>query len=246
MESVTKINNDIYHSYGDRWYNAYDDPIALLRAENEVKLPWIFERISREYPDGCEVLDVGCGAGFLCNELAARGLNVSGIDIAEDSLEVARNHDETDSVNYFQGDAYNLPFHDESFDVVTNLDFLEHVDHPEDIIKECARVLKPGGLFFFHTFNRNLISHALVIKAVELLVKNTPKDMHVIDLFIKPSELKDYCTIAGIEVLEMTGIRPKIRSVPLKNLFTGIVPESMEFTLTKSLKLSYMGVGRKI
>ena len=121
----------------------------------------------------------------------------------------------------------------------------EHVDRPADVIKEFSRVLKPGGLFFFHTFNRNPISHFVVIKLVEWLVKNTPKHMHVIELFIKPAELKKYCSDAGLNAHEMTGIRPVFSSIPISRLFSGVVPEGLKFCLTKSLQLSYLGVARK-
>src|SRR5690606_17460525 len=189
METSSKINNEIYDSLGERWYTAYDDPIALLRAENRVKLPWIVERIIMHKIENPLILDVGCGAGFLCNELSEKGYRVKGIDLSRESLAIARQYDKTKLVEYQIADAYKLPFQANSFDVITCLDFLEHVDRPHEVIREISRVLKPGGLFFFHTFNRNILSWLLIIKAVELLVKNTPKDMHVIDLFIKPSEL---------------------------------------------------------
>lgn len=240
---MAKINNQIYESYGSRWYEAQDDPIALLRAENELKLPWIYQRI-REKFSAPLVLDIGCGAGFLSNGLAKNGLNVTGIDMSPDSLRVAAHYDETKSVNYIEGDAYHLPFAPNSFDAITCMDFLEHVEKPLEIIKECARVLRPNGLFFFHTFNRNFLSWLIVIKGVEFLIKNTPKDMHVIELFIKPEELKEYCREAGIRTVEMVGMRPKFSSIPIKNYFSGVVPKSLKFKFTSSLALSYMGVGQ--
>lgn len=245
MNNSSKINNDIYDDYGTRWYTAYDDPIALLRAENRVKLPWIHERIIAHNLNSPHILDVGCGAGFLCNELALKGYQVSGIDLSTESLKVARQYDRTRSVDYQIADAYQLPFADHTMDVVTCLDFLEHVEKPEEIIKECARVLKPNGLFFFHTFSRNFLSWLLVIKAIELLVKNTPKDMHVIELFIKPQELELYCKNAEINVMEMTGLRPKFSTIPISAYFSGVVPESLEFQMTPSLLLSYLGMGIK-
>lgn len=245
MAQATKINNEIYEVYGERWYSAYDDPIALLRAENKLKVPWIYERISKLPVRDPKILDVGCGAGFLCNAFAEKGLTVTGLDSSSESLRIASLHDHTARVHYKTGDAYHLPFDDESMDVITCLDFLEHVEKPDLVIKECARVLRPNGLFFFHTFNRNFLSWLLVIKAIEFLVKNTPKDMHVIELFITPKELKQYCLNVGIEVQEIVGLRPKFSTIPLKSYFSGIVPPSLEFTLTSSLMLSYMGMATK-
>jgi 2-polyprenyl-6-hydroxyphenyl methylase/3-demethylubiquinone-9 3-methyltransferase len=245
MAQVSKINNEIYEHYGERWYKAYDDPIALLRAENRVELPWILERIKVFQGSDPKILDVGCGAGFLCNGLAEKGYRVSGLDNSPESLRVAKLYDHTSSVDYKVGDAYHLPFADASMDVVTCLDFLEHVDRPQDVIKECSRVLRPNGLFFFHTFNRNFMSWLLVIKAIEYMVKNTPKNMHVIELFITPEEMKKYCLNAGMKVKEMTGMRPKFSTIPIGNIFSGVVPESLEFTLTNSILLDYLGMAVK-
>lgn len=245
---MQKINNEVYNNYGDRWYTADDDPVALLRAESKAKNPWIIEKIKSHHSlsEVTKVLDVGCGAGFLTNDLARVGLHVTGVDLSAESLNVAKKYDATKKVQYLMADAYQLPFADKSFEVVTALDFLEHVERPQEIIKEFSRVLKPGGIFIFHTFNRNLLSYFIIIKLVEWLVKNTPKNMHVINLFIKPSELKQYSLNANMKVISLVGLRPVLSSIPFKNFFSGIVPKSLEFTYTKSLFLSYMGMAVKI
>jgi 2-polyprenyl-6-hydroxyphenyl methylase/3-demethylubiquinone-9 3-methyltransferase len=240
-----EVDNSIYDSYGDRWYTAFDDPVALLRAETRVKLPWVQERVQRQFGLQGKLLDVGCGGGFLSNGLSAAGLQVTGLDIAADSLEVAKRWDKSGKVEYITGDAYLLPFADSTFDAVTSMDFLEHVDNPARSIQECARVLKPGGLFFYHTFNRNFLAGLLVIRAVEFLVKNTPKHMHVLRLFLKPGEVKAFCKQNGLEVQEVTGLRPRFSTIPLKSYFSGVVPASLEFQLTRSTLLSYMGCARK-
>jgi 2-polyprenyl-6-hydroxyphenyl methylase/3-demethylubiquinone-9 3-methyltransferase len=239
---MAQIDNSVYETLGDRWYNAWDDPVALLRAEGRIKHQWIEEKIlSRFGEEKVSLLDVGCGAGFLTNDLAEKGYRVTGVDNSPESLRVARAHDKSRMAEYIEADALHLPFPDKSFDVVTCMDFLEHVNAPKSYIAEIGRVLKPGGMFFFHTFNRNVVSWFFVIKCVEWLVKNTPKNMHVIELFIKPSELERFCEEAGMRTQEMTGIRPVFSSIPLKSLFTGVVPPEMRFQLTKSLLLSYMG-----
>lgn len=244
---MEKVNNDIYDTYGDRWYEADDDPVALLRAESKTKTPWILTKIAKQgllNPE-TKVLDVGCGAGFLSNELALQNLNVTGVDLSADSLCVAARYDKTKKVIYRVADAYYLPFEDKSFDVVTAMDFLEHVDRPGDVIKEFSRVLKPNGLFIFHTFNRNLLAYFIIIKFVEWFVKNTPKNMHVLHLFIKPSELKKYCLRAAMQPDEMIGIKPVFSTIPLRNIFSGIVPKTLRFELTQNLMLSYMGYAIK-
>jgi len=242
-----KVNNTIYDHYGVKWYTAYDDPVALLRAESKVKIPWVIKKIKKHYCNisTLQVLDVGCGGGFLSNALAKHGFNVTAVDLSAESLRVAAEHDETKSVKYLTADAYSLPFAEATFDVITAMDFLEHIENPQEIIKEFSRKLKPGGLFIFHTFNRNFIAALVIIKAVEILVKNTPKNLHVLRLFIKPEELKQYCNQCNLTVLEMTGIKPVFSSIPLKNIFSGVVPKELCFELTPSLKLSYMGYAEK-
>jgi len=240
---LEKVNNDIYNLYGDRWYTAFDDPVALLRAESKTKLPWIINKLRSHdlLKPTTKILDVGCGAGFLSNELAKLNLDITGVDLSEDSLRVAMKFDQTKTVKYKTADAYHLPFPENTFDVLTAMDFLEHVENPGDIIKEFSRVLKTGGIFIFHTFNRNPIAYFVVIKLVEWLVKNTPKHMHIIRLFIKPAELAKYCQDAGMSVEAMTGIKPVFSSIPISHIFSGVVPETLRFELTKSLLLSYMG-----
>lgn len=243
---MAQIDNTIYDTLGERWYEAWDDPVALLRAEGRIKHAWIADKIRAHFGDKkISILDVGCGAGFLTNEFAKKGYAVTGLDNSPDSLRVARNYDKSGSVTYIEGDALHLPFPDQSFDVVTCMDFLEHVKAPKIYIAEAGRVLKPGGVFFFHTFNRNVVSWFLIIKCVEWLVKNTPKNMHVIELFIKPSELEKFCEEAGMKTLEMTGIKPVFSSIPPRSLFTGVVPPDLRFELTDSLLLSYLGYALK-
>ncbi|HEX4950488.1 MAG TPA: bifunctional 2-polyprenyl-6-hydroxyphenol methylase/3-demethylubiquinol 3-O-methyltransferase UbiG [Blastocatellia bacterium] len=243
--SINQVNNDIYHHLGERWYHAKDDPVALLRAEGRARNPWVAEEIRRAFPHA-KVLDIGCGAGFLTNELAQCGFDVTGLDASEQSLAVASRYDQTGRVHYQHGDAYHLPYADGSFAVVCAMDFLEHVEDPARVVAEAARVLQPGGLFFFHTFNRNLISWLICIKGVEWFVKNTPRDLHVHRLFIKPAELQAMCERAGMNVVKMRGSGPVIaRRAFWKLLATGHVDDDFQFKFSNSTLLAYIGVARK-
>jgi len=233
------INNSYYDQLADKWYSAHDDPIALLRAETREKLRWALPLLNNAKAQS--VLDVGCGGGFATNFLARLDFQVSGIDFSEPTLSVARRMDATKSVNYVQGDAYQLPFVDGQFDAVLAFDFLEHVSDPQKIVQEVARVLKPGGQFLFHTFNRSFLAWLIVIKGVEWFVKNTPKDLHTIKMFIKPEELNHFCSLQGLSVQQWTGLRPKLNKEFWKMLATKEVPEQFEFRQTKSKLISYCG-----
>jgi 2-polyprenyl-6-hydroxyphenyl methylase / 3-demethylubiquinone-9 3-methyltransferase len=239
------IDNAIYDRLGERWYGANDDPVALLRAEARLRNPWVEARIARELGADARVLDVGCGGGFLANHLARAGLRVTGLDASAEALEVARRHDVTRAVTYVRGDGYALPFEEATFDAVCAMDFLEHVDDPGRVVSEAARVLRPGGLFFFHTFNRSVSSWLVVIKGVEWFVKNTPRDLHVLELFVKPSELRWACDASGLEVVELVGVRPALDRAFFSMLATRVVPEDFAFVHTKSLACGYSGCARR-
>lgn len=192
------------------------------------------------------VLDIGCGGGFLTNPLAQAGFRVTGIDQAQDSLDVARAHDSTGQVDYRVADALHLPFADASFDAVCAMDFLEHVNNQAECIREAANVLRPGGLFFFSTFERNPLAWLLAIKAVVWLVKNTPTNFHIYRLFLKKSEVERMCREADLEVKKIRGLSPQIFSkAGLQILFTGSVPEDFEFRFTRSALVGYIGYAVK-
>jgi 2-polyprenyl-6-hydroxyphenyl methylase/3-demethylubiquinone-9 3-methyltransferase len=240
------VNNDIYLALGEHWYANEESPVGLLRAESKLNNPWIGAHLEEAFGDrACRVLDVGCGAGFLSNDLALRGRAVTGIDIAADALAVAHAHDATGRVRYVEGDALALPFEDGSFEAVCAMDFLEHVESPERAIAEASRVLVPGGLFFFHTFNRNLLSWLVIIKGVEWFVLNAPDHMHVLRLFLKPGEIRAACAEHGLEEPNLVGVRPRLTRPFWKMLATGRVANDFAFTFTRSTHLAYSGFARK-
>ncbi len=250
------VDNTIYEALGERWYDADDDPVALLRAEARLRNPWVSEVIARDRASAAgasgtaapaRVLDIGCGAGFLTNALAREGHHVTGLDASPASLAVAGSHDRTGTVRYVNADALALPFPDASFDAVCAMDFLEHVEDPARVVAEAARVLAPGGLFFFHTFNRNPLAWLVVIKAVEIFVRNVPDDMHVLRLFVKPSELRAMSAAVGLEVDEIRGSGPDpLHGAFWKMVATGRVSPDFRFRFTRSTLLGYTGYAHKV
>lgn len=252
------VNNAFYDDLGERWLHAQDDPVALLRAEGVAKQAWVLEQLRKRtggssgIPEGrgtpgsspLKILDVGCGAGFLARALRAEGHDVHALDESLPSLRVSQGEDA--SVRYARGDALKLPYRGGVFDAVTSMDFLEHVEDPAGAIREAARVLRPGGLFFFHTFNRNPLAWLIIIKSVEWFVRNTPEHMHVLRLFIKPRELAGFCRAAGMDPFAWTGVCPDfLRGAFWKMLATRAVPRDFRFVRTRSLALSYLGAAEK-
>lgn len=246
MKKKDQINNQFYDELHHEWYEREDHPIALLRQENKGRNPWISSVLKEKFPGTrLKVLDIGCGGGLLTNHLA-HDHEVTGLDLSLESLEIAKKFDPSSRVKYLHADALYLPFENESFDVVIAMDLLEHVEDPKKVIAEASRVLKKGGLFFFHTFNRNLLSYLLIIKGVDWFVPNAPKNMHVYDLFIKPKELKSWLSEFSLEVLDLKGFVPKIFSKGiLELLFQRRIKENFQFQFSPSLLTGYVGFSEK-
>ena len=171
---------------------------------------------------------------------------MTGIDIAADALAVAHAHDASGRVRYVEGDALALPFDDGSFDAVCAMDLLEHLESPERAIAEASRVLAPGGLFFFHTFNRNLLSWLVIIEGVERFVRNTPEHMHVLRLFLKPEQVRAACAGARPRSAAARRRTPQADAGRSGGCWSPVgSPSDFAFTFTRSTRLAYTGVARK-
>jgi 2-polyprenyl-6-hydroxyphenyl methylase/3-demethylubiquinone-9 3-methyltransferase len=249
--ATAAVNNEIYRSLGERWYEAQADPVALLRAEARLHAPWIARTArARLGKRALQVLDLGCGGGFIANDLARRDarFHVLGVDRAREALDVAADHDTTGRVRWLAADARALPLASGTFDVVCAMDFLEHVEPVSAVIAEVSRLLRPGGLFFFHTFDRSWLAWLVVIQGVSLFVHNAPKDLHVYQAFIRPHELVAACRAKGLRVGEeqLRGSAPTPLAALLRLAMTGVVPRELEFRFTRTTSLGYSGVAEKV
>jgi 2-polyprenyl-6-hydroxyphenyl methylase/3-demethylubiquinone-9 3-methyltransferase len=177
-----------------------------LHQINELRLEYIGARATLASQ---RVLDVGCGGGLLAEGLAARGARVTAIDMAPENIAAARDHAAGSelSIDYRCVDveelATGMPH---QFDVVTCLEMLEHVPEPDRIVTACATALRPGGVAFFSTINRNLKSFVLAIVGAEYVLGLLPRGTHEYARLIRPAELATWCRTAGLELMELTGL----------------------------------------
>ncbi|MES2918919.1 MAG: bifunctional 2-polyprenyl-6-hydroxyphenol methylase/3-demethylubiquinol 3-O-methyltransferase UbiG [Pseudomonadota bacterium] len=194
-----------FEALASRWWDPQSE-FKPLHEINPLRLNWIDERTGLQ---GKTVLDVGCGGGILSESMARRGASVTGIDLGEAPLSVARLHllESGQQVDYRRIPVEQLAAErPASFDVVTCLEMLEHVPDPAAIVKACHDLVKPGGQVFFSTINRNPKAYAFAILGAEYLLRMLPRGTHEYSKFIRPSELATWVRGAGLDLGDMTGL----------------------------------------
>lgn len=194
--------------FGDlahRWWDPNSE-FKPLHDINPLRLDWMDRAVGLA---GKQILDVGCGGGLLSEGMAARGAKVTGIDLSDKPLGVARLHllESGLQVDYRKISAEELATEiPGTFDVVACMEMLEHVPNPASTIAACARLVKPGGTVFFSTLNRNPKAYLLAVIGAEYVLGLLPKGTHEYAKFIKPSELVRWARQAGLEPDETIGM----------------------------------------
>lgn len=194
-----------FEALASRWWDPKSE-FKPLHEINPLRLNFIDARAGLA---GKQVLDVGCGGGILSESMAHRGARVTGIDLGEAPLGVARLHAEESgvSVDYqnisVEALAAQTPGH---FDVVTCMEMLEHVPDPASVIRACCALVRPGGYVFFSTLNRTPKSYAFAILGAEYVLRLLPRGTHDYAKFIRPSEMAAWSRQVGLEVREQTGL----------------------------------------
>lgn len=208
MPSHTNVDpNEIrkFEELASRWWDKNSE-FKPLHDINPLRANWI-DNIAPVAEK--KVLDVGCGGGILSESLAQRGAEVTGIDMGEAPLGVARLHQLESglSINYQKSTAEDFAKkHENTFDIVTCLEMLEHVPDPSSVINACSKMVKPGGTVFFSTINRNPKAFLLAIVGAEYILRMLPRGTHEYSKFIKPSELANWSREANLQVNQMTGL----------------------------------------
>lgn len=215
--NVDPAEIDKFQALASRWWDP-DSEFAPLHQINPLRVDYIDRQCGGL--DGKLVLDIGCGGGLLCEAMASRGARVTGIDLAEKSLQVARLHlhESGLEVDYQHASAEDFAADsDTRYDVVTCLEMLEHVPDPGSIVHAAATLLKPGGRLVLSTINRNPKAFALAIVGAEYLLRLLPRGTHTYRKFIKPSELARSLRAEGMHIEDLTGMTydPLTRSYAL-------------------------------
>ncbi len=207
MSNVDFNEVDKFAQLASRWWDK-DSEFKPLHDINPLRLKYIKEQVSEPLKDK-KILDVGCGGGILSEAMALEGANVTGIDMAEAGLEVAKLHLLESELNI---DYHKIPVeefaeqHPGSFDLVTCLEMLEHVPDPSSIIKACAKLVKPKGQVFFSTINRNTKSYLFAIIGAEYILKLLPQGTHDFDKFIQPAEMDEWARESSLALKSMIGM----------------------------------------
>lgn len=178
------------------------------------------------------VLDVGCGGGVLAEAMARRGADVTGLDVESAAIAAAKLHatQERIVINYCCQPIE--VFDAEAFDIITCMEMLEHVQNPQLVIDNCARLLKPGGYLFLSTINRTLSAYLGAIVMAEYVLKLLPRLTHDFDKLIKPSELADMTRAAGLETFSLQGLAYN--------------PLTRQATMNDSVAINYLMACQKI
>jgi 2-polyprenyl-6-hydroxyphenyl methylase/3-demethylubiquinone-9 3-methyltransferase len=205
MSNVDATEIDKFSELAHRWWDPNSE-FKPLHDINPLRLDWIDQHAAIA---GKKVIDVGCGGGILSESMAERGADVTGIDLGEKALKVARLHllESGRKVDYRHVAAEDMAAQNPAaFDVVTCMEMLEHVPSPASIVQACAQLVRPGGWVFFSTLNRNLKSYAFAVLAAEYLLNMLPKGTHDYAKFITPAELAGFARDAGLEVVDLVGM----------------------------------------
>jgi 2-polyprenyl-6-hydroxyphenyl methylase/3-demethylubiquinone-9 3-methyltransferase len=194
-----------FEAAASRWW----DPQGEMRPLHDLN-PVRLQYVERAGPlVARKVLDVGCGGGLLSEAMARKGARVTGIDLAEDLLQVARLHSLEGGieVDYLLESAEaHASGHAGKYDIAACMEMLEHVPDPTAVVDALARLVRPGGHVFISTLNRTLKSYAMAVIGAEYVLRLLPAGTHTYEKFIRPSELRQWARGAGLDVVDIAGL----------------------------------------
>jgi 2-polyprenyl-6-hydroxyphenyl methylase/3-demethylubiquinone-9 3-methyltransferase len=230
LHNVDPDEIEKFEKLASRWWDPHSE-FKPLHDINPLRLDYI-ERLAPLH--GKCVIDVGCGGGLLSEGMAARGAQVTGIDMGKAPLGVAQlhRHESGLEIDYRQATAEQMAAaHPGQFDIVTCMEMLEHVPDPAQTIEACARLVSDDGHVFFSTINRNPKAYLFAVIGAEYLLQLLPKGTHDYAKFIRPSEMEAWARAAGLQLVDLTGMSYN--------------PLSKEYRLGRDVSVNYLACFRK-
>jgi 2-polyprenyl-6-hydroxyphenyl methylase/3-demethylubiquinone-9 3-methyltransferase len=207
---------DRFSALAREWWNP-NGKFRPLHKFNPVRLAYIRDQVAAHFGRdpraahpfrGLRILDIGCGGGLLCEPMARLGAEVVGADASDTNIAVARLHaaESRLDIDYRVTTAETLAEAGEKFDVILNMEVVEHVADRDLFIAKCAEMLKPGGLMFVATINRTLKALALAIFGAEYVLRWLPRGTHQYEKLVRPGELEQALTANGLRIIDRTGV----------------------------------------
>ncbi len=184
------------------------NPIRIEYITDYIKNHFKIEKNKKNYLSGLKVLDIGCGGGLISEPMSRLGASVTGIDASEKNINIAKLHSKESrlNINYINTSPEKLKDY-EKYDVVLNLEVVEHVDNVDLYIRSCVKLLKRNGLIFTATLNRTLVSYFKAIIGAEYILRWLPIGTHDWNKFLKPEELENYLSKEGLSTLDLRGLK---------------------------------------
>ena len=184
------------------------NPIRIEYITEKIKIHFKLKKDKSNYLEGLNILDIGCGGGLISEPMARLGAKVTGIDASEKNINIAKLHSEKSGlkINYLNASPENLE-HIEKFDIILNLEIVEHVNNVNLYIKSCHKLLKKNGLMFTATLNRSFISYIKAIIGAEYILRWLPIGTHDWNKFIKPEELEKLLSDEKFSTIDIKGLK---------------------------------------
>ncbi len=215
--SVDPAEIEKFSRMAAEWWNP-DSKFKPLHKFNPIRLAYIKRMVCQHFGldpklpapfAGLRILDIGCGGGLLCEPMARLGAEIIGVDPAENNVEVARIHAASSGleVDYRKSTAEQLQAAGETFDIVLNMEVVEHVADVGHFITACAHMVRPNGLMFVATINRTLKAMALAIFGAEYVLRWLPRGTHQYEKLVRPDEIKSPLSASGMTIIDETGVR---------------------------------------
>lgn len=227
---------EFYSQLADTWWDA-EGPFWPLHQLNELRTVYILDKLCEHFGrdatsdkplDGLRVLDVGCGGGILSESIARYGASVTGIDVVEKNIRIASLHaaQQDLDIEYSMTTASSFAAAGDVFDVVLNMEVVEHVADVDAFMRDCCRLVSDNGVMFVATINRNLLSWLFAIVGAEYILRWLPRGTHRWDWFRTPVETTERLTNGGLTVEDSAGVAAN--------------PFNRRLRMTKSTKVNYM------